>query len=321
MSDHSTFRIGLVLIDGFALMPYSSVMEPLRTANLLADRVLYDIRHLPGVGASSASSSGAVIKASAFIGEQVDFDLLLVFANSNLVAAEHVRLYEWLRLLDNREVLLGGVSGGIVLLAKAGVLEKRRLAVHPGLLSVLAAVSSTLILEHCPYIIDRNRLTCLGGTAPLEMMRALITEHHGPEFADRVCDRFSQGNDMSGDGVLRSRQSERYRVTSTSVLKAISAMENHIADPLDLSQLARQSGLGERQLNRVFKDKLGVSTVSFYRCLRLEKGHALLLQTGLSMSEIAATTGFTGAAHFSTRFRQRYGMPPSQLRREARIRK
>ena len=185
------------------------------------------------------------------------------------------------------------------------------------ILDALATVSPTLIIEHCSYLRDRDRLTCLGGTAPLEMMRALISEHHGPEFADRVSDRLLQGNSQAGEGVSRSKLSERYQVTSTPALKAISAMENHIADPLDLSQLARQSGLGERQLNRVFKDKLGVSTVSFYRCLRLEKGHALLLQSGLSISEIAAATGFTGAAHFSTRFRQHYGLPPSQLRREA----
>ncbi|MEE9320119.1 MAG: helix-turn-helix domain-containing protein [Granulosicoccus sp.] len=315
MTDQTPYRVGCVLIDGFALMSYSSVIEPLRIANLLSDSALYDIRHLPGVGASSTSSSGAVIKASAFIGEQVDFDLLFVFANSDPVVTERARLYEWLSLLANRGVLMGGISGGTVLLAKAGIMEKRRLAAHRELVVALASVSPTLVIENTTHVWDRDRLTCLDGTAALEMMHALISEHHGPGFAGRVSDWYSQGNLQAGDGVLRSRLAERYQLTNPSVLKAIEAMENHIADPLDLDQLARQSGIGARQLNRVFKDRLGVSTISFYRYLRLEKGHALVLQTGLSMSEVAAATGFTGAAHFSTRFRQRYGLPPSKLRR------
>ena len=44
------FRIGFLLIDGFALMSYSAAVEVLRAANLLAGRRLYDIQHIPGEG-------------------------------------------------------------------------------------------------------------------------------------------------------------------------------------------------------------------------------------------------------------------------------
>ena len=77
------FRVGFLLIDGFALMSYSAAVEPLRAANLLADRELYAVEHLPVVGGQSVSSSGAIVKATAHLGERVDFDLLLVVAGGD----------------------------------------------------------------------------------------------------------------------------------------------------------------------------------------------------------------------------------------------
>jgi len=62
--------------------------------------------------ASAVSSSGAMIRADTFIGERVDFDLLIVVAGGDPVSVEHPRLFEWLRLLASRGVMIGGVSGG-----------------------------------------------------------------------------------------------------------------------------------------------------------------------------------------------------------------
>ena len=74
------FKVGIVLIDGFSLMAYASAMEPMRAANLMSDEPVYSVRNLPVSGANSRSSSGAMIKADAYLGEQVDFDLLLIVA-------------------------------------------------------------------------------------------------------------------------------------------------------------------------------------------------------------------------------------------------
>jgi len=62
-----SFRVGLVLIDDFPLMAYASAVEPLRAANLLSEQPRYHIRHIPLSGARSASSTGAMVGADAFI--------------------------------------------------------------------------------------------------------------------------------------------------------------------------------------------------------------------------------------------------------------
>jgi transcriptional regulator GlxA family with amidase domain len=108
---------------------------------------------------------------------------------------------------------------------------------------------------------------------------------------------------------------ERYGTAHPAVLDAIAAMEDHVADPLDLGQLAALAGVGVRQLNRLFRERLGRPTMAFYRDLRLEKARSLLRGSALPMTEIALATGFAGSAHFAAAHARRYGQPPSALRR------
>lgn len=172
---------------------------------------------------------------------------------------------------------------------------------------VLAEISPALILERTLYVMDRDRVTCAGGTAPLDMMHALIAEHLGPGFARQVSDWFMHTEIRPSGGPQRAGLVERYATTNPAVLRAIEAMENHVADPLELFQLAALAGVGSRQLNRLFRERLGRSTMTFYRELRLDKARNLLDQSTLSVTEIALATGFAGSAHFARAFRDAFG--------------
>lgn len=318
ISENTTkpFRVGFLLIDGFALMSYSAAVEPLRAANLLAARTLYEIEHLPVSGGQSISSSGAIIKASTHVGERIDFDLILLVAGGDPSRFSNERIYQWLRQLARRGALIGGVSGGPVILAQSGIMAGRRMTVHWEHAPSLAEFAPSLTLERDLYVIDRDRLTCAGGTAALDMMHALITVHHGADFATRVSDWFVHTEVRPSGGAQRAGPVERFGTTSLQVIRAIELMENHIADPLALDQIAGLIGLGARQLNRLFREKLGCSTMRFYRDLRLEKADNLLSQSTMSITEIALAAGFASSAHFSDCYRQKFGGPPSKRRQD-----
>ncbi|VAW12980.1 HTH-type transcriptional regulator glxA [hydrothermal vent metagenome] len=308
------FRVGFLLIDGFALMSYAAAVEPLRAANLLGQDTLYDIRHISAAGAFAISSSGAGIPAMAHEDAPEDFDLVLVFAGGDPAQFQDRHVFRWLRHLAARGVRLGGVSGGPVILAAAGVMAGRRMTVHWEHAEALAAISPGLIIERSLYVIDRDRITCAGGIAPLDMMHALLTEHHGSAFTRAVSDWFMHTEIRPSGGPQRAGLAERHGTNTPAVIGAIEAMENHIADPLDLGQLARLAGIGPRQLNRLFGDKMGRSTMKFYTQLRLAKARALVEQSPLPLTEIALATGFASSAHFSHAFRSAYGQTPSSLR-------
>lgn len=308
------FRVGFVLVDGFALMSYASAMEPLRAANLIAGRTLYDIRHMPAEGARSSSSSGAIVGANTYLGEKVDFDLVLVVAGGDPQVGQVRRLEHWLRVLASRDVLVGGVSAGPLILARAGVMEGHRLTVHWEHAQALLAVSSNLIVERTLFVRDRGRLTCAGGTAAMDMMHALIAEHHGGRFAQRVSEWFLHTDIRPGENPQVAGLAERYGVADVGVLKALQAMENHMDDPLTLTQISDIVGISVRQVNRLFRQHMGGSTQDFYARLRLEKAQVLLRGSLLSIADVAQATGFANSAHFSRQFRRAYAQSPSQFR-------
>ena len=312
-------RIAFVLVEGFALMSFAAVTEPLRAANLLAGKRLYgSFFFAAGSGISKIlNSSSAASVAVADLGEAGgDFDLAFVVAGGDPVGFRDDRVFQWLRRQARHGCVLGGVSGGPAVLANAGVMQNRRMTLHWEHAAALEERHPGLLLERTLYVVDRDRMTCAGGTAPLDMMHALIAEHHGTDFARRVSDWFMHTDVRPAGGPQRAGLAQRYGTNRHAVLAAIEIMENHIADPLPLSDLAQLVGVSARHLNRQFGAGLGRSAGAFYRDLRLDKSRELLRQTDLPVLEIAIATGFSGAAHFATAYGRRFGEAPSRHRLE-----
>ncbi len=311
------YRVGFVLIEGFALMSYASAIEPLRACNLLTQRTPYEIHHLAVEGNLPVSSSGARIPTTMTLEENAELDLVLVMAGGDPALVDIPKLSHWLHQQASRGVLLGGVSGGPVILARSGLMEGRRMTAHWEHIQSLENHAPKLIVEHSLYVRDRDRLTCAGGTAAFDMMHALIAEQHGSELASQVSEWFVHADIRPGELAQRAGIAERYDVSNRAVIVSIEAMENHLADPLELTQLASLSGLGGRQLNRLFQQQLNTSAIQFYRELRLRKAHELLTSTSWSVEGVALATGFANGAHLSRRFTQFHGLTPRSVRRKA----
>ncbi len=307
-------RIGVLPIPGFAALSYASTVEMLRAANLLSRERLYDVINI-GPEDGPVQSSGAMqVACEARVGTEIDLDYLFVVAGGDPMSFDDARIMAWLGRVARKGVQLGGVSGGPVILAKAGLMAGRRMTVHWEHAAALAELSPQLMIERTLYVIDRDRVTCAGGTAPIDLMHALITRHHGAPFARLVSDWFMHTEVRPSAGPQRAGLVERVGCNVPAVLDAVEMMETHVADPVKLGDLANAAGVSPRQLNRLFHDRLGRSTMGYYRDLRLETARALLRNAPLSLTEIALATGFANSSHFSTVYAQAYGEPPSSYR-------
>ncbi len=318
-ADHAPYRVGILPIDGFALMSYSCTVEPLRAANLLSRRPLYDVVHFAH-GSRARSSGEAGVKGRYEVGAAVNLDLLLVVAGGDPFAFDDAATFAWLRQLDRRGVRIGGVSGGAVILANAGLLRDRRMTVHWDHAPMLAELYPDLLIERRLYVIDRDRVTCGGGVAPLDLMHALIASQHGSSFARLVSDWFLHTDIRAASAPQRGGIAERVGSSSPHVVEAVAAMDSHIADPLTLPQLARAAGVTPRHLNRLFTAALGQSAMEYYRGLRLTVGQRLVRNTAMSLSEIAEATGFSSSSHFSNAYKDRFDTRPQMDRRAERLR-
>ncbi len=310
----TTRRIGVLPVDGFAIMSYATLVEPMRAANLLARRTLYEMINI-GLSHNPVPSSGAaMVTPQARVGDDLKLDYLFVVAGGDPTTYNNRTVINWLARMAREGVPLGGVSGGPIILARAGLMAGRRMTVHWEHAAALAEISPHLLIERSLYVIDRDRVTCAGGTAPMDLMHALISQHHGAPFARLVSDWYMHTEIRPSAGPQRAGLVERVGSNNASILDAVEAMEANVAEPLPLSRLAETAKLSERQLNRLFSEKLGRSTMRYYRELRLEKAQSLLRNSPLSLTEIALATGFAGSSHFSRAYADQFGHPPSAYR-------
>ena len=306
--------MGLLLIPGFALMSYASVVEPLRAANLLAGRELYRWVHVTPGPQIVTASCGATVPCVA-PGEAGRLDFLFVFAGGNPTSFRDKATLAWLRALAAQSVRIGGVSGGPVILARAGIMDGYHMTVHWEHAPAVAEAFPNVMLTRSIYIVDRTRLTCAGGTAPLDMMHALIAAAHGPELARRVSDWFMHTDIRPAQSAQRASLTERYGVHDDRLTAALELMESHPGEPLTRPETARRIGLSTRQLDRLFAEKLGSSYAGHYRQIRLERARDLLRQSAVPITEIALGCGFSSASHFSRAYREAFGVTPASERK------
>jgi transcriptional regulator GlxA family with amidase domain len=302
--------VGFLLLPDFALMSYAAAAEPLRAANRLAGRALYAWRHISLDGSPVAASNGAMIRADHRIGDDIRLAALFVCAGGNPALFSDRDAERWLRTLARSGVALGGVSGGAYLLARAGLLDGHRCTIHWEHLPAFREEFPHLATERSLYVIDRDRLTCAGGIAALDLMHALIERDHGRDLAAAVSEWFLHTDVRLGSGPQRMTLRARFGVSNAKLLKALGEIERRIEEPPTRAELAAVAGTSLRQLERLFARHLRTTIAAHGLAVRLARAQTLLRQTSLPVLEVAVMCGFASASHFSRAYRRSFGRAP-----------
>jgi transcriptional regulator GlxA family with amidase domain len=314
------FRVGVILVPGFALMSFASVIEPIRGANRLSRLRYYDWELFAPEnemvsGGMVESNSGITVAAAPVAGlEQAHFDLVVVCAASHAEQRRFRAVEDMVRRLARRNVALAAVSTGSFVLARAGLLAERRCTVHWDYADSFAEAFPDIAVCNDLFVVDGSILTCAGATAALDMMLQLIGAHHGQELARQISGQFLHG------GIRAAADDQRRMllgmgVTNAVVQKAVSFMEAAIEDPVPLAELTRRTGVSQRQLERLCKRYLGATPAQYYVQLRLERARRMLRQTDMSVAEVAIACGFVSLSHFAKVYRRHYGLSPREDRK------
>lgn len=313
--------VAFLMPPNFALLSYACALEALRAANTLAQRTLYTWRHVTFDGKAARSLTGQWIDADHRVGEEVSCDILIVGSPANFLDAPESfdkASCAWLRKLARNGVCIVGIGGGLYLMARSGLLDHRRCAIHwtlqPGFLEEFPQVR----VEQTLYVMDGKLITSAGGTAPLDLMNAIISAQHGPELALAVRDWFVQGEVRIESDLQRISLPDRLGVTNSAVLQAVTAMEQHTEDPLSRAEIAAAAGISVRQLERLFRNVMSTSIANYYTDLRLRHAQTLLQQTGRPVTEVSVASGFSSLSYFSRAYKKRFGYSPASERTRAR---
>lgn len=314
-------RMEFLLVPDFSMMAFTASIEPLRVANRMAGRVLYTWGTVSVDGGPVTASNGVPVMADAAIGARPAPGIAIVCAGLRAERFREPAATAWLRGLARSGTMLGGVCTGALVLARAGLLDGYRCTIHwenmEGFVEEFPGQDITATM----FEIDRDRLTCSGGTAPLDMMVHLIARDHGEALAVAVAEQMLHVQVRHPGDPQRMSLQYRTGISHPKLLAAIAAMEAHLEAPLPLDELAGQVGLSPRQLERLFRLHIGRPPSRYYQELRLKRARLLLLQTPMPVIQVAVACGFASASHFTQCYRTQFGRSPraERAREERRL--
>ncbi len=302
------------LAPGFSMLAFTSAVDPLYSANRLSGGHLYHWRTVSRDGGPVTASNGLQVAADAAMADVDGCEALFVCAALDAHQRCDRHVTAWLRRIARRGGVVGGLCSGTRLLAQAGLLDGHRCTIHWEDIQSLSEDFPRLEVTANLFESDRKRITCAGGTAALDLMLHLVGLAHGAELAGRVSEQFMHQRIRAAHDHQRMAPHERLGVREPKLLAAIGAMESNLDDPLSLGEIARTANLSVRQLERLFRQRLGCTPSRYYLELRLHHARLLLMRGASSILVIALAAGFASASHFSRRYREHFGHSPREER-------
>jgi AraC-like DNA-binding protein len=86
-------------------------------------------------------------------------------------------------------------------------------------------------------------------------------------------------------------------------------------NPLSIMQLAKKAGINDFKLKKGFKYLFGTTVFDYLQSIRMEKAKKLLLETELTIEQIAYTIGYEFPNNFTPAFKKQFGCTPADFRR------
>ena len=307
-------RFVFVLLDQFTMLCFASAVESLRIANRMAGEELYSWV-LAGEGGDTVECSNKTeFKLQSDLVEFSRDDVILVCGGINVQAATTKRILNWLRREARRGPVIGGLCTASYTLAKAGLLDGKKATIHWENQDSFAEEFEEVELTKSVFVVDGNRLTTAGGTSSIDLMLKLIAEDNGEELANAVADQLIYSSIRTDQDTQRLSVPTRIGVRHPKLSAVIQMMEQNIEEPISPSILAQDVGMSTRQLERLFRRYLNRSPKRYYMELRLQKARNLLMQTDMSVINVALACGFASPSHFSKCYRAQYNTTPYRER-------
>jgi len=307
-------RVIFLLLDQFSMVPFASALDALRIANRFGKTPVYSWR-LVGEGAGTITcSNGTQMIVDAGLEELSRNDTVLICGGLGIGAASSKPVLNWLRREARKGIAIGGLCTGAYTMAKAGLLDGKRCTIHWENHDSFVEEFDEVELSKAIYVVDGNRYTCAGGTSSLDLMLKLMATQHDSDMANWVADQLLHTNIRTERDEQRLSIPTRIGVRHPKLSMVIQMMEANIEEPISPSILARDVGMSTRQLERLFSRYLSRSPKRYYMELRLQKARNLLMQTEMSVINVALACGFASPSHFSKCYRAQYDTTPYRER-------
>lgn len=315
-------RVGFVLAQRFTLTAFAGFIDALRLAADEGDRsrpleCSWEVLGDPDV--PIASSCGATVQPWREMENPERFDYIVVVGGllhggQKVVPGTHA----FLRSAARAGVGLVGLCTGSFVLARAGLLA-----------GYVACVSwfhrqdfetefpSLRLVSNRMFVVDRDRMTCAGGTSVVHLAAHLIEKHCGRAHAGKSL-RIMIEDQPLGPNALQPESVVTRQAQDSRVRRAMLLIEQKLSQPDLLADISSSLGISMRQLERRFVADVGITPRDYRLSLRLARARWMIEHTDVSVTGVGFECGFGSCSHFSRAFTHHFRIGPSTLRRSAR---
>lgn len=303
-----------VLIEEFSHLAFSCAVEPLRIANLLSGQTLYRWSFASEEGTRATCSNGSVTLVHHGLDRLPKCDRLFVLSGINMRVHVTRPLMAMLRREARHGTPIGALCSGAWILAEEGMLNGMKTAIHWEFHDAFMERFPEVNLVRNVFVADERHLTASGGTATADLMLHLIERDHGHDLSVAVADQMVYNAVRGSTSAQKVSLQSRAGMRNPHLSRAVQLMQDHLEEPISHAAIAREIGISARQLERLFGRYLNASPKKYYMDLRLERARHLLVQTELSIIDVAIASGFQSAGHFARVYRAAFGVTPMMQR-------
>lgn len=316
---NENIHLGILIFPGFPMACLTSMIEPLRAANEISGAPAFRWTLISETGAPVDSSAMVRFHPSSDLASLRDVDVLVILSPPDAHFENPKASYGALRALERHGATLGGVSGGVFVLARAGLMEGHVTSVHWCYAAAFADEFPRHSTTDAVIMPDRRRVTVAGAAAAFDLALLMIEKRLGADVMTEVACWF-QHPLVRGEGVRQKIPAPRVAVTADMLpdplAHAVRIMSENLEDPICIADICDQIGISPRHLERQFKKLTGKSPLIYYRNMRLAAARQLVMYSNRSIREIAEAIGYTSASPFRSRYAEAYGLTPEDDRRK-----
>jgi transcriptional regulator GlxA family with amidase domain len=314
-------RIGMLGFDRVTALDLTGATEAFATARVDdGDGVhpAYEVVILGMTGKPFTAESGIVFKPHRGLEAKVELDTLIIPGGDGLRNPRaNRRISAWIAANAPRFRRVASVCTGIYALAPTGLLDGRRVTTHWRFARDVAQRFPALTLEsNALFLKDGPFYTSAGVTAGIDLALALIEEDFGSQVALNVARELVVYLKRPG-GQEQYSEPLQFQIESTDRLGELAAwIRGHLKQDLSVEALAERACLCPRQFTRRFTRLFQRTPAAFVEDLRLSEAQKRLSARGMTIEGIAASVGFRSADAFRRAFERRFGITPTNYRRQ-----
>jgi transcriptional regulator GlxA family with amidase domain len=239
----------------------------------------------------------------------------VIFGEISIAIADRPTV-DWLTAQGRRGACLTSVCAGAFLLAQTGLLAGRRATTHWNLADEFAHRFPQVRLKREKMIVDEGDCITAGGvSAYLDLSLYLVARFGSPELAASLSKLLLIDPARRQQTPYCSRRLNKSH-GDPQILAVQDWLDEHVAEPVAVADMAAQARLGERTFMRRFKKATGDTPLEYLQHLRIETARRFLETTAEPVEAITPLAGYSDASSFRKLFKRVTGLSPGAYRKK-----